>query len=66
MSKIENGKPKIYFGDIKMSILAYEVLFKEEFAKVYALNSKMARRISKLESERKVSAIGGSNPENKR
>lgn len=61
MSKIENGKPKIYFGNIKMSISAYEILFKEEFARVYALNSKLERRISKLERERATN--GGSKPE---
>ena len=57
MSKIENGKPKIYFGNIKMSILAYETLFKEEFAKVDA-------RISKI--ERKLVTNGGPKPESKK
>ena len=56
MIELENGKPRIYSGDIKIIVPLLETLFKEEFAKVNA-------RISKL--ERKLTTNGGSKPENK-
>ena len=46
MSKIENGKPKIYYGDLKIAIPMFETLFKEEFAKVNARISRLERRMN--------------------
>lgn len=49
MIEMENGKPRIMLDDIKIIVPLLETLFKEEFAKVYAITSKLERQISKLE-----------------